>query len=435
MSRATLPRIVFTLALMLAVLIGLDTHAGAEPSWVRLQVFATDSGQILFDSGVISATELEPRLEAARLGSEEVAFELRTFTNDGQLIDDRAAVLAVGDLISSFDFETFTQAEILGTSIILDGPVNVTGTVTVDQATRTSALENSVGSAFFDPCNAGQALRELRADGTVICETVGGGGDDLGNHTATQSIVLGSFWLSGDGDAEGVRVAATGAVGIGEANPVERLEVAGNVRLAPDSTIYFGSGTSTRLFESSGNLTLAAQSADSSDVQLSAEDNIELEAEDDIFVLPDDDIFMEPNDDIFMEPGSGVAFGNVSNPSRLIEVEQGTSKDPIADQWDTYSSLRWKSAIRPIDRPLDLLAQLEGVRYTSLADGRQEIGLIAEHVGAVLPEIVTYEEDGEFAQSIAYGRLVALLIEAAKEQSRQIDALAEEVQRLRAKRE
>jgi len=41
---------------------------------------------------------------------------------------------------------------------------------------------------------------------------------------------------------------------------------------------------------------------------------------------------------------------------------------------------------------------------------------IAEEVGAVVPELVTYEANGKDARSVDYSRLTALLIEATKEQ-------------------
>lgn len=45
--------------------------------------------------------------------------------------------------------------------------------------------------------------------------------------------------------------------------------------------------------------------------------------------------------------------------------------------------------------------------------------MIAEEVGAVVPELVTYEENGKDARAVDYSRLTALLIEATKEQHRE----------------
>ena len=45
------------------------------------------------------------------------------------------------------------------------------------------------------------------------------GGDNLGNHTATENVQLGSHWLSGDGDNEGITINTVGDVGIGTSTP------------------------------------------------------------------------------------------------------------------------------------------------------------------------------------------------------------------------
>ena len=54
--------------------------------------------------------------------------------------------------------------------------------------------------------------------------------DNLGNHTATQTVKLNNNWLSNDGGAEGIRVDNSGNVGIGTATPAERLDVTGNIK-------------------------------------------------------------------------------------------------------------------------------------------------------------------------------------------------------------
>lgn len=69
----------------------------------------------------------------------------------------------------------------------------------------------------------------------------------------------------------------------------------------------------------------------------------------------------------------------------------------------------------------------------SAGEGRRhDIGLIAEEVGGVIPEVVAYEENGKDAKSVDYARLpvpdslgrgLALLIEGMKEQQREIEAL------------
>jgi len=65
--------------------------------------------------------------------------------------------------------------------------------------------------------------------GDWVVSTTTTGADNLGNHTASQTLNLNGNWLSGDGDAEGVFVDAAGNVGIGTSSPAVEFEVAGQV--------------------------------------------------------------------------------------------------------------------------------------------------------------------------------------------------------------
>jgi len=66
---------------------------------------------------------------------------------------------------------------------------------------------------------------------------------------------------------------------------------------------------------------------------------------------------------------------------------------------------------------------LRGVTYDWKESGKHDIGLIAEEVGEVIPEIVAYEKNGVDAKSVDYSRLVAVLIEAVKELSGKVQRL------------
>jgi hypothetical protein len=92
-----------------------------------------------------------------------------------------------------------------------------------------------------------------------------------------------------------------------------------------------------------------------------------------------------------------------------------------ADDNGFPSSRRWKTNVRSLDG-LALVRQLRGVRYEWTESGRPDVGVIAEEVGAVVPEVVTYAPNGVDAESVHYAKLVALLIEAVKAQQAQIDA-------------
>jgi hypothetical protein len=68
---------------------------------------------------------------------------------------------------------------------------------------------------------------DIEAEGTFYGDAsglTGISGDNLGNHTATQNIVLGSSSLSGDGDNEGIYVDEHGDVGIGVTDPMKVMD-------------------------------------------------------------------------------------------------------------------------------------------------------------------------------------------------------------------
>ena len=81
------------------------------------------------------------------------------------------------------------------------------------------------------------------------------------------------------------------------------------------------------------------------------------------------------------------------------------------------SDERLKSDIKTIDNALDKVINMRGVSYTKQAE--KGVGVIAQEIEKVLPEVVT---DGEY-KSVAYGNIVGVLIEAIKEQQKQIDEL------------
>ena len=113
---------------------------------------------------------------------------------------------------------------------------------------------------------------------------------------------------------------------------------------------------------------------------------------------------------------------DVSNPSNILTVLQGGGH-AISDGWDTYSSRRWKSDIQPLRGALGKVERLRGVSYTYTANGKHDIGMIAEEVGKVVPEVVSYEDNGKDARGIDYARLTALLVEAMKQQQAEIAKL------------
>ena len=93
-----------------------------------------------------------------------------------------------------------------------------------------------------------------------------------------------------------------------------------------------------------------------------------------------------------------------------------------------YSDVNLKKDIVEIQDPISKVMSLRGVTFrpneTALALGitdKEEVGVIAQEVQEVLPEVVLENSEGK--KSVAYGNVIGLLIEAIKEQQQTIEEL------------
>ena len=95
-----------------------------------------------------------------------------------------------------------------------------------------------------------------------------------------------------------------------------------------------------------------------------------------------------------------------------------------------FSDIRVKENIELIQRPIDKVKQINGYTYnrTDIESDERYVGVVAQEVEKVLPEVVSEDDDG--MKSVAYGNMVGLLVEAIKEQQKQIDALTARINTL-----
>jgi hypothetical protein len=95
------------------------------------------------------------------------------------------------------------------------------------------------------------------------------------------------------------------------------------------------------------------------------------------------------------------------------------------------SDERLKENIQTVPAALDKVMQLRGVSFDWRDEpGGSVLGVVAQEVEAVVPEMVHTNEDGY--KSVGYSQISALLIEAVKEQQAHIEALKAEVEALKA---
>ena len=123
--------------------------------------------------------------------------------------------------------------------------------------------------------------------------------------------------------------------------------------------------------------------------------------------------------------------GNASITENLI-IGHDAAFDPGSDRLNVNGSARanayyynsdakYKSDITPLTSALDKILKLNGYSYYNKLSEKNDIGVIAQQVEKVFPSLVQTDADGY--KSVAYGNLVAPLIEAVKELSAKIDEL------------
>jgi hypothetical protein len=83
------------------------------------------------------------------------------------------------------------------------------------------------------------------------------------------------------------------------------------------------------------------------------------------------------------------------------------------------SDIKLKENVITIESALEKVLSLRGVEYDRKDSGEHQIGVIAQEVEKIIPEVVY----GDEIKSVAYGNLVGLLIEAIKEQQKEIEEL------------
>ena len=118
----------------------------------------------------------------------------------------------------------------------------------------------------------------------------------------------------------------------------------------------------------------------------------------------------------------GTAKLTIEDAAASLTVPLSSTNDIIAY---ASSDERLKENITPISKPLDKLKQIGGYEFDwndkqNVHEGH-DVGVIAQEIEAILPELVQTRDSGY--KAVSYEKLVALLIEAVKEQQSQIDEL------------
>lgn len=299
--------------------------------------------------------------------------------------------------------------------ISFDGTANIT-TLTSGTGVSVSGTEVSIGQAVAS--SNSPTFQNLTLSGTDSIKVPAG--------TTAQrngSAVNGMFrYNSTTNEFEGYQNNAWGAIGGGGTtinNNADNRIITGSGTadtLEAETTLTFNSGT---LGLSTGDLTVDVAGdivldADGGDINLQdggTQFGSLINSSSDFKIrsaVQDKDLIFEGNDG-----GSTITALTLD----MSEAGAATFNNNVT----AFSDARLKDNIETLEDGLAKVEQLRGVTYTR--DGKENIGVIAQEVEKILPEIVLTADDEMGTKSVDYSRITAVLIEAVKELSAKIKEL------------
>jgi len=291
-------------------------------------------------------------------------------------------------------------------------------------------------------------------------------GDNLGNHIATENLQMSGEWITHDGDDEGIFIRANGNVGVNESVPTSVLHVdvtGSSVKF--DNPGSSPTGSAISVVSSIGNPVMRFQLGDGGGAVMQTWD-VRVDDGTSDFVIRDvnasQDMFeiqsgtgrvdvgtsgdgssMRSNmysfyqnwnmtvngSNNFTIEDNGATVFTIKRPSGDVDIGVfGDGSILRANSYQDYSDRNIKKNIKLIEDPLAKLQKINGYTYNFKAtkDKRLHVGVIAQEVEKIIPSAVSTDENG--VKSVAYNRIIPLLIEVAKLQEGRINALEKAIQ-------
>ena len=124
--------------------------------------------------------------------------------------------------------------------------------------------------------------------------------------------------------------------------------------------------------------------------------------------------------------GVGVSGDDITHAITLPNNDNASGQIK-ANAFIATSSRRYKKEIKILDDPMDTLNKIEGVSFKWKDSDRLDYGFIAEDVGKILPNIVSWENNKRDAHGMDYLKIISFLVEAVKNQQKEINKLKQTV--------
>jgi len=137
-----------------------------------------------------------------------------------------------------------------------------------------------------------------------------------------------------------------------------------------------------------------------------------------------DRIIIDQYGHLFPAVSNTCQLGGTSNYWTAVYAVNGTIQT---------SDIRFKKNIQPLSYGLTEVLKLNPVKYQWKTDSlnQQKIGFIAQDVLNIIPEVVSIGDDANKTLGINYAEMNAVLVNAIKEQQKQIEALKKEIESIK----
>ena len=121
-------------------------------------------------------------------------------------------------------------------------------------------------------------------------------------------------------------------------------------------------------------------------------------------------------------------FKGVDNSSAITALTldmSGAGAATFNNDVTAFSDKRLKNNITNIENGLEKVTKMQGVYYqrTDVENARTQVGVLAQDMETIVPEVVLTADDEMQTKSVDYGKLTAVLIEAVKELTKRVEEL------------
>jgi trimeric autotransporter adhesin len=125
-----------------------------------------------------------------------------------------------------------------------------------------------------------------------------------------------------------------------------------------------------------------------------------------------------------------VGIGTIAPTATLQLGVSGDGRTGLAEAWNVFSDARYKTDLISLTNALSMVRNINGYYYKYINDKseKQQVGVIAQELELVLPQLVFTDEEGY--KSVDYSKLTPVLIEAIKEQQAIIESLEKRLERI-----